>query len=140
MDLALVCETGSLAAAAAGGGNQLWGVSVSCGVVTHSDVCPAEVAQGEEEIRNERRDAEAMLQAQALHEEEEELYYQGAEKAVKEHVEGQESRRCQDCDDWAMFDEMHGAGTHSRGRKRLCLDVTVGPQMGEAGAAPLTAE
>eukprot|EP00439_Symbiodinium_sp_Y106_P053385 s1625_g7.t1 len=101
--------------------------------VTQSDVNPAELAFGEEEQRLERRDREAMDQAQAKFEEEESQYYQEVERAVQEHMQTQEARRYQAWEDWAMFDEMRGGHVAGRGRKRLFLEVTVGPRGGEAG-------
>ena len=101
--------------------------------VTQSDVNPAELALGEEEQRLERRDRDAMDQAQAKFEEEESQYYQEAERAVQEHIQSQEAQRYQAWEDWAMFDEMRGGNGAGRGRKRLFLEVTVGPRGGEAG-------
>ena len=74
-----------------------------------------------------------MDQAQAKFEEEESQYYQEAERAVQEHIQSQEAQRYQAWEDWAMFDEMRGGNGAGRGRKRLFLEVTVGPRGGEAG-------
>ena len=80
---------------------------------------------------DERRHTAALQHQQALFEQEEELYYRGVEAAVEAELSAQAAREAKAWDDWALHDEMY-AGVRSR--KRLCLEVTVGPTSGQPGA------
>ena len=87
----------------------------------------------------ERNDAEALLHQQALYENEEERYYQGVEAVVEAEVSAQAAREARAWDDWAMHDEMYAS---PRARKRLCLEVSVGPEghpgSGQTWRVPVT--
>ena len=65
-------------------------------------------------------------------EDEKDKYYAGVEKQVMEAIAVEDFRHCQAWDDWAMYDELHKSAP-TRSRKRLFLEVAVGPQLGGQG-------
>ncbi|CAE6963578.1 unnamed protein product [Symbiodinium sp. CCMP2592] len=110
------------------------GDSQSSTARSQSTICPTLVALGEHEQFHERRDARSLEEAQARYEEEEDQFYKGVEKAVEEHMRIEESRNYQAWEDWAMHDEMNGPRARAK-RRRLQLEVTVGPRPGQPGTA-----
>ncbi|CAE7294318.1 unnamed protein product [Symbiodinium sp. CCMP2592] len=97
----------------------------------NEDVDCAVINELIEDMKETARDAEGLDEMQARFEQEEAEYLKGVQQAVEHHMGEEETRKCRDWDDWALFDEMH-SGARPR-RKRSILAVSLGSVAGGPG-------